>query len=433
MKIKKGKIMNKAISRFVLYATTKLKPVLIKVLPINVLRTVKRKFVNKSINDAMNQSKEPFIRNKFPDGINVIGFVKGEIGLGQSCRLLVDSINHTGIDFTIYNYEQISSMRFNDNTWDEKITNTTPYNINLIHLNPPDLALAYATLPKTVWNYKYNIAFWLWELEEFPEDWERCFSFVDEIWTPSNFASNSIRKKTNLPVHTFPYPISTPVNSKYDRKHFNLPEKKFLFLCMYDSNSTIERKNPIGAIEAFKKAFSKDNSSVGLVIKVNNPQNDDIEKIRDLLIGYENIYIIPKIMIKIEVNSLIKNCNAFISLHRAEGFGLPLAEAMLLGVPSIATNWSANTEFMNNENACMVGYELITLGKDYVMYKKGNRWAEPNINQAAMYMKKLFEDEIFYNDISIKAQNYIKEYLNLESTSKAIQSRINNIYDEVDR
>lgn len=422
--------MNKAISRFVLYATSKLKPILIKVLPINFLRAVKRKFVNKSINNALTQIKEPFIRNKFPDGINVIGFIKGEIGLGQSCRLLVDSINYSDLNFTIYNYEQLSSMRFNDNTWNEKITNTTPYNINLIHLNPPDLALAYATLDNTVWDYKYNIAYWLWELEEFPDDWVKCFYFVDEIWTPSNFASNSIRKKTNLPVHTFLYPINTPIDYRYNRKYFNLPENKFLFLCMYDSNSTMERKNPIGAIEAFKRAFNQDTSSVGLVIKVNNPQKDDIEKIRDLLIGYENIYIIPKIMTKIEVNSLIKTCDVFVSLHRAEGFGLPLAEAMLLGTPAIATNWSANTEFMNNENACMVDYKLITLKKDYVMYKKGNRWAEPDINQAAMYMKKLYEDETFYKEISIKAQNYIKNNLNLEVASKKIQNRVNQIYNE---
>src|SRR5690606_8983460 len=117
------------------------------------------------------------------------------------------------------------------------------------------------TLDDTLWDFKYNIGFWLWELEEFPDDWVKCFSFVDEIWTSSKFASDSIRKKTDLPVHIVPYPISAPIDEKYDRKYFELPEDKFLFLCMYDSNSTIERKNPIGAIEAFKKAFSKDNSS----------------------------------------------------------------------------------------------------------------------------------------------------------------------------
>lgn len=423
--------MNKLLTKFILYTTTKLKPVLIKILPIGLLRIVKRKYVSKCIETVSELNRDPFIRNKYPDGINLIGFIRGEIGLGQSCRLIADAINFSNIDFTVFNYEQISSMRFEDKSWDSKISNTTPYNINLIHLNPPDLALAHVTLDKNMWDEKYNIAFWLWELEEFPEDWVKCFSFVDEIWTPSEFASDSIRKKTTLPVRTMVYPISAKVNKLFDREYFKLSQKKFLFLCMYDSNSTIYRKNPIGTIEAFKSAFAYDNDAVGLVIKVNNPQQNDLHKISKILENYKNVYIISEIMTKIEVNSLIKNCDVFVSLHRAEGFGLPLAEAMLLGKPTIATNWSANTEFMNIDNACIVDYDMICLEEDYAMYKKGNRWANPDIDQAAQYMKKLFEDKNFYNIISKNAQNYIENNLNLDKASKAIENRINNIYDEV--
>lgn len=427
--------MGELFTKVVLHITTKFKPFLIKVLPINVLRTVKRNFVNKSIEDAVGKmsDKKSFSRSEYPDGINLIGFIKGEIGLGQSCRLLAGAINSSGEEFTVYNYEQVSSMRFNDDTWDFKITNTTPYNINIIHLNPPDLALAHVTLDKKMWDYKYNIGFWLWELEEFPEEWVKCFSFVDEIWTPSEFVSNSIRKKTTIPVRTVPYYISAPVEQKYDRKYFGLPEDKFLFLCMYDSNSTIQRKNPVGAIEAFKKAFSSDNNDIGLVIKINNPQTTELEKINDILKGYKNIYMIPKIMSKNEVNSLIKSCDVFVSLHRAEGFGLPLAEAMLLGTPTIATNWSANTEFMNQETSCLVDYSMVTLERDYVMYKKGNRWADPDINQAAMYMRKLFEDNDFYNKISKNAKGYMENNLNIKKAGETIKNRINQIYYEVDK
>jgi len=421
--------MNKLISKFILNITVKLKPILIKIVPIELLRRAKKKFVNISVDNIMKQSREAFMRERFPDGINVIGFIKGEIGLGQSCRLLTEAVRASEYDFTIYNYEQISSMRFEDNSWEDKITNTTPFNINLIHLNPPDLALAHVTLDKSTWDYKHNIAFWLWELEEFPDDWERCFAFVDEIWTPSEFASSSIRKKTNLPVFTMEYPISAPIDEKYDRNFFNLPSDKFLFLCMYDSNSTMERKNPMAAIEAFKLAFSKDDNNVGLVIKVNNPQSEDIQKIKELLKGYSNIYIIPKVMTKLEVNSLIKNADVFVSLHRAEGFGLPLAEAMLLGTPAIATNWSANTEFMNKETACMVEYELVRLENDYAMYKKGNRWAEPDIKMAADYMIKLYVDRDFYNIISSKAQKHIKTNLSLENSKGFIKERIKQIYN----
>lgn len=422
--------MYKTISRLILYATSSLKPILIKILPKELLRNVKRRLVNNLMDTTIRKNDKVYDRTKNSDGINLIGLIKAEVGLGQSCRLLAEAINNTGIDYTIFNQIQINSCRQEDTSWDDKITNTTPYNINLIHVNPPDLAIAYLTLDKSIWEHKYNIAFWLWELEEFPDEWVKCFDMLDEIWTPSDFVSNSIRKKTSLPVHTMIYPISAPIEETYNRKHFKLPKDKFLFLCMYDSNSMTERKNPMAAIKAFKDSFKPNNESVGLVIKINNPDADDLNLIKDSLKDYSNIYIIDEIMTKTEVNSLINEIDVLISLHRAEGFGLPLAEAMFLGKPTIATNWSANTEFMNEEVACMVDYNLITLNKDYGVFKKGNRWADPDINQAADYMRKLYKDKNFYNNISINAQNYIKNNLNLEQASRAIENRIKQIYNK---
>lgn len=426
--------MNNSISKLILYATTKSKPVLIKILPIELLRNVKRRLVKKLINRNIKQRNKSFDRTKNSDGINFIGLIKAEVGLGQSCRLIAEAIDFISIDYTIYNQIQINSCRQEDTSWDDKITNTTPYNINLIHINPPDLAIAYLTLKKSIWEDKYNIAFWLWELEDFPDEWVNCFNLLDEIWTPSEFVSNSIRKKTSLPVHTMLYPISAPANESFDRKYFKLPEDKFLFLCMYDSNSMTERKNPIAAINAFIEAFKPSDLHVGLVVKINNPDIKDLNSIRSYFKEYSNIFIIQEIMTKIEVNSLIKNVDVLVSLHRAEGFGLPLAEAMLLGTPTIATNWSANTEFMNQDTGCMVDYKLITLEKDYGVFKKGNKWADPNIKQAAMYMKKLYTDKPFYNIISENAQTYIENNLNLDKASKAIENRINDIYnDEVNK
>jgi glycosyltransferase involved in cell wall biosynthesis len=420
--------MNNSISKFILFVTSKFKPFLIKIIPIELLRKVKRKLVKNLIDKNMQRNNKTFDRTKNPDGINFIGLIKAEVGLGQSCRLIAEAIENTGIEYTVFNQIQINSCRQEDSSWDYKITNTTPFNVNLIHINPPDLAIAFLTLDKSIWDYKYNIAFWLWELEEFPDEWVKCFDLLDEIWTPSEFVSNSIRKKTSLPVYTMVYPISAPTNDNFDRKYFKLPEDKFLYLCMYDSNSMTERKNPMAVINSFKKAFKYSEQNIGLVIKINNPDARDLESISQSLKDYSKIYIIKEIMTKTEVNSLIKNVDVLVSLHRAEGFGLPLAEAMLLGTPTIATNWSANTEFMNGDIACMVGFDLITLDKDYGVFKKGNRWADPHIDQAAMFMRKLYEDKTYYNSISSGAQNYIKNNLNINKASIAIKNRINDIY-----
>jgi glycosyltransferase involved in cell wall biosynthesis len=408
--------------------TDRCKPFLVRALPIALLRRTKKAMIASTMEDLDRSAILPFNRFAFPDGINLIGFIRGEIGLGQSCRLVASGLEATGLPFTIYNYEQTSAMRFSDHSWDEKITNTVPYNINLIHINPYELPLAYLQLGNAFWDSHYTIAFWLWELEEFPEEWMNSIKLVDEIWTPSEFASASIRKVTDKPVRTIPYPLSASTDAACMREIFGLPEDKFLFLCMYDCNSTMERKNPMGALNAYKQAFSPAVQDVGLVIKVNNPQQKDLQLLRKEFEGYSNIFILADILDKPQVNSLISCVDAYISLHRAEGFGLVPAEAMLLGTPVIATNWSANTEFMNPDVACMVDFSFVTIEDDVGPYKKGNRWADPDIEQASTYMRRLYQEPEYGRELAEKSQAYIQEKLGLEQAAALIKNRIDEIY-----
>ncbi len=417
------------ISNTFLSLVDRCKPILLKVLPIKVLRKIKRLFIVKSYKSLEKLKIQPFKRNVYKDGINLIGNIRAEIGLGQSCRLIANMLNESNVDFSILNYVQVSALRMNDTTWDYKISNRALFNINIIHINPYELGIAYLKIKKDTWNYRYNIAFWLWELEEFPDEWTECIPYLDEIWTPSDFASESIRKKTDKPVLTIPYYVTAPVDKIYDRSYFRLPEDKFLFLIMYDSNSTMERKNPLGAIQAYMRAFGKENKDVGLVIKINNMQKKDMESIQKIMNDYENIYYITDVLQKSQVNSLIKCVDVYVSLHRAEGFGLVLAEAMLLGTPTISTNWSSTIEFMNEEIACLVDYELVEIKDECGPYKPGNRWAEPNIVCASKHMVRLFEDKEKYNSIVVKAKRHVENYLGKEKAIRLIEKRVAEIYD----
>ena len=214
--------------------------------------------------------QQPFIRTLNADGINLVGNFKAETGLGQSCRLVADEIIASGISCSLYQYEQLGIMaegQYGD--YEEKVSSNLPHNINVLHINPHEIGLAFMQNHEKIWNGRYNIGFWLWELEEFPEQWTPCFHCVDEIWTPSEFITNAVRKKTSLPVVTIPYHIEASVKGNYNRSDFSLPDNQFLFLMMYDRTSMTKRKNPEGVIKAFKKAF-KPNENVGLVIKINN-------------------------------------------------------------------------------------------------------------------------------------------------------------------
>lgn len=417
------------ITKVILSVSEKFKPALKKMLPEKMLQKGKKFFVERNYDQMVQRGRQKFDRTAYPDGVNLIGLVRAEMGLGQSCRLLASELEESGMAYSLYDFQLGSQLlRTGDHTWDEKIADDFPYNINLIHINPDEMMLMYNRLEQERWNKRYNIAFWLWELEEIPEHWKRFFPMLDEIWTPSEFISKSLRKVTELPVHTMPYCVEAVTDLKYDRKHFGLPEDKFLFLVMYDSNSTIERKNPTGAIRAFRKAF-KNNPDVGIVVKVNNAKERDMSHLNHMLKGCENVYYITETLSKIEVNSLVKDVDVFVSLHRAEGFGLVMAEAMIVGTPVIATNWSSNTEFMSSEVACMVDCEFIALEKDSPPYKKGSVWADPDVVQAAKYMRKLYNDSEYYAHLKTSAQKYILDKLSMENAVERIKERVCEIYE----
>ncbi len=406
-----------------------MRAVLVKLVPMPVLRKVKDIFVEGSIRKQLKESAFiPYKEGYYPKGVNLIGGIRSEIGLGQSCRLVAAQLSNTGYDYTIKDLlVDYGNLRNNDHTFEDMISDELKYDINIFHVEPMDLAFSLSPLTNGAWNYRYNIGFWLWELEEFPKNWVKCLSLVDEVWTPSEFVSESVRRVTDKPVVTMPYCVTAPVDEAYDREYFDLPKERFLFLAMYDTNSTMARKNPEGVIEAFKKAFAPDDNSVGLVLKMNNPKKEDMDKLNAMLGGYSNIYYINKVMDKVVVNSLLACVDVFVSLHRAEGFGLVMAEAMLNGTPCIATNWSSNTEFMNNDVACMVDYAFTILKKTQEPYKKGVRWADANTDTAAAYMRRLVTDKAYYEEKSVKGKAYIQEKLGMEAAVKRMRTRIEEI------
>ena len=399
-----------------------------KILPDKIIIILKE-FLTALNNRRMIHKKQrisAFDKDKYPYGVNLIGDIRAETGLGQSMRIIARMLEQCGIPFVIIQIDSPGKLEQNNHEWDGKITDKAKYGINLIHINPSIWMQMYIELDEDILNYRYNIAYWLWELEEFPDKWLPCIETVNEIWTPSHFISNSIAKKTKKMVSTVPYDIEMKQDSFYNRDYFALPEEKFFFLVMYDLLSVSERKNPQGVIKAFKEAFSVNEKEVGLLIKVNHSGNHELEILKNDLHGYDNIYIIDRNLSRKEIESLIKDSDVLVSLHRCEGFGLPMAEAMYLGTPVIATNWSANTEFMDQNSACLVDYKLVEVQKDIGPYKKGSFWADADISQASRYMRKLAYDRKFYREIQENGQNMIRS----EHGIKSMKAKIAGIYGD---
>jgi glycosyltransferase involved in cell wall biosynthesis len=388
---------------------------------------IKNIFLKKSIDAYVEKRKIENAYKKCHKGINLIGAIRAEMGLGQSCRLLANMIIKCNYKLSIYDMEFNDNVKKGDVGFDAYVSDAFPYGINIFHVNPIEIGRVFMKIPEA-WEGRYNIAFWLWELEEFPKEWILYCNLFDEIWAPSKFTADSIRKVTDVPVRVIPYFVTVSHQGKLLRKDFGLPEDKFLFLSMFDMNSTLGRKNPMGAIKAFKYAFSPEDSRVGMVFKINNTTKDSLVKLRDELKGYDNIYFITETLGKDEVNCLIESVDAFVSLHRSEGFGLVMAEAMLLGTPVIATNWSSNTEFMDKSVSCMVDYKLIRNPKREDLYPKGCVWAESEYRQAAEYMVKLAGNEDYCRWIGKSAKQFIESKLGKGNTVDVLGQELDRVW-----
>lgn len=362
-------------------------------------------------------------------GVNLLGYSRSEMGIGESCRIAANTLSHSQIPFGIINFKGMNNARATDLTWISKEMKEPIYNVNIFHVNADQMVDLYSLHGQSLFSNRYNIGFWHWELPDFPDEWLRSFRLLDEIWVPSYFVQDSISIKSPIPVIRIPHSIEVKMIEKRNRTYYGLPDNIFLFLTMYDVNSYQERKNPKASIEAFKNAFGFDNMAVGLVIKINNSKSnkEEMEVLRRLVSDFSNIYLINETMGRSDVNALIDCCDCFVSLHRSEGFGLGLAEAMYLGKVVIGTKWSSNTDFMNEDNSCLVDYKLIPVGKDIGPYKSHQYWADPDIEHASHFMKKLVEDKEFCERLSKNGEKDIKKNHSPERIAELVSKRLKNI------
>lgn len=409
----------------------KFKPVLSRVVPDSFKpafrklkdRMIKATYPSNQVNASPVAAAS---ENNYPTGLNLIGYARAEMGIGESCRIAAKAINTTDIPFGIIDFTVGNSARMMDSSWAHKEVNDPIYNTNLMVINADQTPLAYTHLGHNFFAGRYNIGYWAWELPDFPDEWCDSFNLVQEVWVPSNFVVDSVSKKSRVPVIRIPHAIEVNCPVNVNRRSFNLPENQFLFLSMYDTHSFQARKNPQGAIKSFQMAFDKEDTSVGLVLKVNNAKSypAEVERLKEYIDGYKNIYLIEEILTRDNVNALINSVDCFVSLHRSEGFGLILAEAMYLGKPVIGTGWSGNIDFMNNMNSCPVNYEMVKVGEDHGPYKAYQVWAEPDIEHAAYYMKMLISDQHWSKKLGDKAMQTIRNEFSPEVVGKAINQRL---------
>lgn len=262
---------------------------------------------------------------------------------------------------------------------------------------------------------RYNIAVFWWEFEDYFTN-TRCFDYLDEVVVFSSVTYRAINKV--IPEHVkltrLEYPFIGYVSKLSQQEvlsSYALAPKKTYVLFVFDIHSYIERKNPRGVAKAFQLAWQK-NHNLHLIFKITNFEllrsdcQDFLSYIQSLGIQ-DNITIISDNLTELHMRELIGACDVYISLHRAEGLGLGMLEAMSMGKPVIATRFGGNLDFMNDDNSLLVNYSIVEVQKSFAAYQKGFKWAEPDIEMAAKYLLSLSQDKNLYNKISLCAKESI--------------------------
>lgn len=380
-----------------------------------------------SVSDELLASIRNLKDIKGEKGLNIAGYINAESGVGEAVRSNIKAVEAAGIPFVLNNIS--SPSRQGDRMYTD-FTDKNPYCFNLIQANPDNFLTLLEEKSIEYFVNKYNIGFWYWELSEFPRQWDYCFNYFNEVWVASTFCLDAVSRVSPVPVFKVPPSVAVDKMKDVGRGHFGLGADDFIFLFMFDLFSFYERKNPLGLINAFRKAF-RPGEKVQLVLKCSNLESNKEarDRIRKAAQGL-NVKIIDGYFDKDEIHALMKSSDCYVSLHRSEGFGLPLAEAMYLGKPVIATNYSGNTDFMNEKNSFPIRYKLVEIEQDFGPYKKGNVWAEPDTDHAAEAMRLVYEKRELAKSVGQAASDHIKREYNAAVCGQRILDRLEAISRE---
>lgn len=360
--------------------------------------------------------------------INLIGYLKSGTGVGQGARLAAAAADRVGIATALVEFELTDLDSRTENGLDDRLGRDNPHPVNLFHVNADQFPLLRPHFGEGFFEGRYNIGYWAWELPEFPDAYLGAFADVDEVWVPSSFVQQAVSAKSPVPVICMPHPVEFSVPENVSRREFGLPEGQCLFLCMYDLRSYQARKNPRAAVEAFLRAFPQPGLAM-LVIKVQSAAAcpDDYAELEALVAGRPHLKLIDGRLGREAIYRLEACCDAFVSLHRAEGFGLALAECMLLGKPVIATHWSGNTDFMRPDNSCCVHYGLTRLECDHGVYRAGQYWAEADIEHAAWFMRRIVHEPDWAAELGQRGRRTILEGYSLAAIGARYRRRLEHI------
>ena len=361
-------------------------------------------------------------------GVNVVGFMRSDFGLAQAGRLAIDALDMARVPLVPIHDLSLARFKTEGSGFATLGTGAAGFPVSLLAMNGDLLNRFRREVPPSFFEERYTIAMWFWETGRIPPDWESSLEVLDEIWAASDFVGQAASRSTPLPVTKVGLPVSVPTVAPADRAELGVGEDDFLFLYMFDFGSGAARKNPLGVVEAFKRAFQP-GAGAKLLLKSSYSiyAEHDIVELRLAAAAHPDILIDDGRVATERKNAILAACDCYVSLHRSEGFGLSQAEAMYLGKPLICTGYGGVLEFASDENSYLVDYELTEIGESQGPYRASDHWADPDLDHAAELMRRTFSERDEARERGARGAAEVRSAHSAEAVGKRMDERLTRI------
>jgi glycosyltransferase involved in cell wall biosynthesis len=361
--------------------------------------------------------------------------MSGGFGLGEGARCTIRSLRAAGVRVRVHDLPLATHPNDQALPAAERPEPDQQAAVDLIHTNPNVLRQTDGLQERLKLEAPLRIGFWAWELEAFPSGWEAGFSGLDQLWCPSSFTATSLGLRSPVPVTPLPHLIDW---SRADRLHRQRqvaePRRDRPFTCLFafDLWSTVGRKNPQGVIEAFQRAFPRRQTpglalpEARLLLKLasGNQFPDALQQLQQRISDDPRIQLINQHLPQQAMDRLLLDADVLVHLHRAEGFGLAMAEAMGAGLPVLATGYSGNLDYMPQGSAALVRSERVTIQRGEGDYRPGWHWAEPDLEDAAAQLRQLACDDQAHCQLAVAGRRAAQQQLNPERLGAIVQQRL---------
>jgi glycosyltransferase involved in cell wall biosynthesis len=360
-------------------------------------------------------------------GVDLIGYFRAELGVGEAGRLLRMGLGAAAIPTDTIPCTGTPSRQ--DHPFEA--SGVARYDTVILAVNADQFGAVRHEFGGPFFDHRYVIGQWFWEIEQFPKLYHPAFKWLHEVWVATDHMRSALTA-TNppVPVQLMPLPLlAPPVDPSIDRSFFGLDDR-FMFLFNFDMFSVVQRKNPAGVIDAFTRAFAPGEGPVLVIKSINGTHRlEELERLRWSCRGRSDIVIIDEYFDAMTSAALTALCDCYVSLHRAEGLGLTMSEAMALGKPVIATAYSGNLDFMTPETARLVPWEPVEIGLGADPYPPDATWAEPDLDVAARHMRDVYDDPTAAADLGRAAQRDLVARFSPEVVGARMKQRLDKIWE----